>query len=429
MAIPPLLAHGLGDAGDLPVELPVVLFAAAGIVLLAAWAVDRRHGVGRAPAGRPDRPLPRLTAVADAPATRLVLRLLTGAALALTVVAATTGPAEASANPAPRTVFVLFWGLLIPVSLLLGPVWRAVNPLRALAAGFARISGDPGWESARPLPEGVGVWPAVAQLAVFIWVEVAAAESAGPVLALLLGIVLVQVLAANRYGPAWFERGDPFEVVSTFVSTVSPLARDDRGVLVLRAPRRNARTFPALPGAAALLGLVIATHVTDFVLDSPLWHTMRAPLGRGGQTGVDTATLVGVALLSVGAIHWITRRARFLLAAVVPVAAGYAIAEDAGVLLVEGQFAIIQWNDPFGQGWNLLGLAGRFVPAEPVPAISVVLFVVAALVLGHVGGARIAGALTAERVSPRAARAVQLPLRTFLVVSVVLALFLRLTVE
>src|SRR5690606_30270730 len=108
-----LLAHGLGDAGDLPVALPAVLFFAAGLVLLAAWLADRRRVPDDADEGRP---LPRLTAFADSPVVRGLARTLTLAALAIAIVTAALGPSTAAQNPAPRLVFVVFWGLLIPIS-------------------------------------------------------------------------------------------------------------------------------------------------------------------------------------------------------------------------------------------------------------------------------------------------------------------------
>lgn len=429
----PLLAHGLGDAGDLPVALPVVLFLAAGIVLLAAWRADRRTAAG-AGAGRP---LPRLTAFADHPATRGILRGLAVAALAIVVVTAALGPATAANNPAPRVVFVLFWGTLIPLSFLLGSFWRVVNPFRTIATGLARLSGDPEWRTAEPLPPGIGVWPAVVQLAVFVWAVIGASERAGRVLILVLAITAVQVLAANRYGPAWFRHGDPFEVVAELVASISPLARGADGVLVLRAPRTGAtRAVESRTegggrlrgGLPVIFGLLIGGHLTDFVVDTPLWHEWRAPLTRAGQLGFDTVTLVLVVAVMVAAIVAVTRRGAFLLAALLPVVVGYAVAHDVGVLVIEGQFAFIQLSDPLGYGWDLLGLSGRYVPAEPVPAMAAALAVVAVLIAGHVAAMVLGRNLTAARFAGRAATAVQLPLRTFLVVSVVLAIALRLTV-
>jgi hypothetical protein len=421
----PLLAHGLGDAGDLPVELPVVLFLAAGTVLLAAAGVQRLGAPGQP---RRPRSLPRLTALADAAATRRVLQGLGLLGYGVVVLTAVLGPPPASANPAPRLLFVVFWGLLLPVSVLFGSVWRLANPFRTLAAVFARLAGDPEHRTARPLPAGIGVWPAAVQLAVFVWAAHNLALSAGPVLALVLGLTVVQVLAANRYGPAWFRHGDPFEVVAGVAASLSPLGRDaDRGV-VWRPIRQGAAQLRLDAGVGVVLALVITAHLTDFVIDSPLWHTWRAPLSATGQVLFDSVTMVGLGALAIGGVHLATRRSRSLLPSFVPVAVGYAVAHDLGLLLVEGQFAVLQLNDPLGRGWDLLGLGGRYVPAEPIPAGVAAALVVLALLLGHVLGVVLGHDRARRRYPPRTAAAVQLPLRTVLVLSVVVAVWARLVV-
>src|SRR6185436_1370624 len=47
------------------------------------------------------------------------------------------GPRDAL-NPAGHALYVWLWVGLIPLSVLFGPVWRAVNPLRT-AAGLLRL--------------------------------------------------------------------------------------------------------------------------------------------------------------------------------------------------------------------------------------------------------------------------------------------------
>ena len=421
-----LLGHGLGDAGDLPVALPAVLFLGAGLVLLAAWMADRRSV--SADAETEGRALPRLTSFADSAVTRGVGRALTLAGLITAIVTAAMGPSTAAQNPAPRLVFMVFWGLLIPASLLFGRIWRAVNPFRTLAAGLARLSGDPDWSTAAPLPKGIGVWPAVIQLGVFVWAVLGIWERSGPVLMVLLALTLVQLLAANRYGPAWFDHGDPFEVVADLAASVAPLARNGEGVLVLRAPRIGASHMRADAGVPAILALLVGGYLTDFTVDTPLVHELRGPYLRTGQLVIDTLVLAVLTVLVLLAIRWVTRRASFLLPAFVPVAAGYALAHDFGVLIVEGQFAVIQLSDPLGLGWDLLGLSGRYVPAEPIPAMVASLVVVGVLIVGHVAAALLGRSLVPAQFSGRAAVAVQLPLRAFLVVSVVVGMAARLIV-
>ena len=57
---------------------------------------------------------------------------LVRATAALVATAALAGPGETERNLAPWALYVTFWVGLVPASLLLGPVWRVVNPLRLL---------------------------------------------------------------------------------------------------------------------------------------------------------------------------------------------------------------------------------------------------------------------------------------------------------
>lgn len=56
----------------------------------------------------------------------------------------------------PELASQVLWVGLVPASLVLGPVWRSLNPLRALSAGLARLGGDPGYELARDYPARLG---------------------------------------------------------------------------------------------------------------------------------------------------------------------------------------------------------------------------------------------------------------------------------
>jgi hypothetical protein len=432
-----LLAHGLGDAGDLPLPLPAVLYLCAGVVVAAAALTARREaratGAGDGLPERRDVPgaarrLPRLGRLVDHPVLRAVGRGLVLVAAAVVIWAAAAGPPEASLNPAPRLTYVVFWATLVPSALLLGHVWRAVNPWRTIADGIARLSGDPHDEAVEPLSPGVGVWPAAVQLAVFAYFQTMLADSASVLLLLLVGLTLVQVAAANRYGRVWFAHGDPFEVLTGIVARLAPLGRDGDGQLVWRRPGSGMAGLTRTPGLLAVLAIVMGTQLHDFLLDTPLWHGWRGSVGSGLLPLVDGATLVGAMLLCGVAMHLAVRPAPYLVGAFVPVMAGYALAHDLGIVPVEGQFAFIQLSDPLARGWDLLGLSGRFVPLEPVDPTVIVLVIVGVLLAAHVAAVLLAHAFARQRHDVRVARAVQLPLRSVLVVSVVGVVAARLIV-
>jgi hypothetical protein len=157
-----VLAHGIGGRSDLPVPLWLAQYGAAAALLVSFtvlavfWRTPRLEG----PAARDGRPLPDgLRRFADARATRVGLRAVGLMMAVLTVVVAAFGPNNSGTNPAPTWVYVWFWVGLVPASLLLGPVWRLLNPLRTISAGLARLAGDPGQAHARPLPPRLGYWP------------------------------------------------------------------------------------------------------------------------------------------------------------------------------------------------------------------------------------------------------------------------------
>ena len=54
---------------------------------------------------------------------------------------------------------------------------------------------------------------------------------------------------------------------------------------------------------------------------------------------------------------------RLMVASVVPIVIGYAIAHYATLLIVEGQRTAINWSDPLGRGWNVFGSAEMGVNA------------------------------------------------------------------
>ena len=173
--------------------------------------------------------------VLDSPALTLILRVLALALSALVVVVAFTGPHDIPANLAPWAFYIQFWVGLVFASLVLGPVWRRVNPLRSISWLLSRASGDaPG---AAALPR-LGYWPAVVALLSYVYLELAFPGRSPPAIVGMYVVVyaIVQLAAALWYGAGWFARGDAFEVYSTLVGRLSPLGRRDDGVLVVRNP-------------------------------------------------------------------------------------------------------------------------------------------------------------------------------------------------
>jgi len=128
-------------------------------------AVEAALRDAAATAGRPLSPW--AAAVVGSRATRAVLAGLGLLVTAWTLLALVLG-ADTANNPVPWVVFVLLWVGIVPLSVVLGPVWRRLNPLRTVHALVNRAAGLDPADGVRPLPEGLGWWPAALGLGAFL---------------------------------------------------------------------------------------------------------------------------------------------------------------------------------------------------------------------------------------------------------------------
>jgi hypothetical protein len=412
-----VLAHGVGARTDLPIPLGLALYGAGAailisfVVLLLFWRTPRLGGPGHpVPAG--------LQRLADSPAVRRGLQAVALAVAVLVAVVAVAGPAETSRNLAPWALYVTFWIGLVPASLLLGPVWRVVNPLRLLHRVLCTLL--PRASGAARLPR-LGLWPAAAFLLVFLWFELVLPGRAEPatVAAFLIGYAVVQLALALWFGEAWFARGDGFEVYSTFVARLAPWGRRDDGRLVLRNPLTNAIAAPAEPGLVAVVVVLLGSTAFDGLSRTVFWQT--GP-GAGNDVLSGTVGLLGMIAL-VGVLYVVGARLSGRLAGqpagvqprryagtVIPIVLGYTVAHYFSLLALDGQTTWILASNPFGvPGLNLFGTYDNAVDLTAVGSDAIALVQVGGVVTGHVLGVTLAH----ERalLSARRARASdQLPL-------------------
>jgi hypothetical protein len=381
-----VVAHGIGGRQDLPIPLSLLLAGAAIAVVASFVALSmlwRRPRLRGAAAGRP---LPiAVQRVADHPATRAALRLSGLALAAFTVIAAALGPNDGS-NPAPWLVYVVFWVGLIPASLLFGPVWRLVNPLRTVHRGIAWLVGG------RPLltlPDRVGYWPAAAGLFAFTWLELVSPDPDRPTTVLLFFAVyaIIMIVCSAIYGAVWFDKADPFEAYSTLIGRLAPLGRRDDRRLVLRNPFNGLAGLGAAPGLVAAICVMLGSTGYDGFSRSPFWvNTLQD--GPLPSTIAGTLGLAGFVAL-VAATYWVATRSTgpaALIHSLIPIAVGYLIAHYFSLLLFGGQQAIILASDPLDNGSNLFGTATLTVDSAILGATAIAVIRAAAVVTGHVTG-------------------------------------------
>src|SRR4051794_9704931 len=157
---PVALGHGIGGARDLPIPAEYAYAGAAAalavsfIVLALAWRTPRfdaaHHG----------RPVPAaLATLVDSRGFAVVLRVLGFAFFAYVLWAAVAGP-DLLTNPTFGVVYVLLWVGIVPMSLLFGPFYRAVNPVRTLHLLFTTLTGGGAARGALRLADRGGPWAA-----------------------------------------------------------------------------------------------------------------------------------------------------------------------------------------------------------------------------------------------------------------------------
>ena len=396
------LAHGVPTAQPLPIPLSFAVTGAglalvlSFVVLAFAWRRPRFRGddSGHCLPGP-------LTRMVDSPVTRWCLRALGLAFASYVVFAAVRGP-DSLDNPTFGVVYVLLWVGLVMASLLLGPVYSAVNPLRTIHRLLAVLTNTRRAEVTL-LPDRLGHWPAAFGLFAFVWLELASADPArlGPVRLWFAGYASVMLIGASVYGVAWFARADPFEWYSSIVGKLAPFARRRDGALVVRNPLENLDTLRPTPGLTATMAVLLGSTAYDSVQGTTGWIRFVQ------SSAVDRVLIQTVGLMACCLFVFLSFSVAAALSgpvgrtktprpaslpglyahSLVPILVGYVIAHYLTFLVIVGQQTLVRLSDPLDRGWNVFGTAELRVSdgllTHPT-AIAVVQVV--AVVTGHALG-------------------------------------------
>ena len=393
------LAHGIGGAKDLPIspELAIAGASAALVVSFTVLALAWRNP--RYDAATSGRPAPEwLAGLVDSAGWRFGLRTFGLVLFVYTAAAAVFGK-DLVINPVFGVFYVWWWVGLVPLSLLLGPVWKAISPVRSINVAFAKISGSDAERGVFTYPERLGHWPAALGLFAFVWLELVYPYSTelGPVRLWCATYVAVMLVGGALFGNTFYERADPFEVYSTLVSRLSVWGR--RGdLLVVRSPLANLDTTPVRPGLVAVVAVLFGSTAFDSFQDSTRW--VQFVQGSDISTnllnnvgllcfcvGVGLVFTVGCVLTGLGDDLRRGELPNLLAHSVVPIIVGYIVAHYLSYLVEVGQLTLIQLSDPFSDGSNYLGTADLQVDywLSYHPTLLANLKV-GAVVLGHVLG-------------------------------------------
>lgn len=404
-----VLAHGVGGSTDLPVPLSFALIGAAWALTVTFAVVALAWKKPRFDPAKSGRALPLwITQVVDSTPLRWLVAL---GALLFTVwvtLAAIWGPAG-GANALPGVFYVLLWVGLVAVSVLLGPVWRILSPLRTvyrLCRLTRREVTDP--PSVRRYPVRLGYWPAALGLLAFVWLELASPDpgSLTAIKTWLLGYAIVMAIGAGVFGSRWFARADPFEVYSTAVSRLAPFRRSPAtGRIEMVNPLDHLPSMPVRPGLVAVLAVLLGSTAFDSFSQAPVFrnfvdrHAASVPLisETSGASLIRTAGLV-LFVSVVGVTFWAAARATGgvnpeqrrrlpgrLAHSLIPIVVGYIFAHYLSYLVERGQETIVRLADPLGRGWNLLRLDAADVHYVLSQHPSVLWSIkVACVVVGHI---------------------------------------------
>ncbi len=432
-------AHGIVGKADLPI--PVWLFSwTAAIVLVVSFVAlstlwrtpqlqsEHRRPIVRAPqaageaqpaaergarvsaAGRRSRLAPVLDALAGA---------LGVALFALVVYSGFDGAQVANANFSVTFVYVIFWVGIPVLSVVFGDIFAAFSPWRACARacrGVVRLLR--GGEAQAPLryPAWLGVWPAIAGIVGFAWLELVYVNRDQPSLlaALSLGYFATMLLGMLLFGvERWSTSADGFGVYFGLLGKLAPLTRDERGYLCLRRPLSGVTSLSMRAGTVTLVCALIGTTTFDGFSNGGIWRKFEpnvqsvfADLGLGATPAQELAYSVGLLLcialivavyrLGVLGVRNVSSRydlgelTRAFAHTLVPIAFAYVLAHYFSLLLWQGQAIGYLASDPLGDGSNLFGTAGYQIDYQVISYAAIWYVQVAALVLGHVGGLALA---------------------------------------
>jgi hypothetical protein len=407
-------AHGIVGKADLPI--PVWLFSwTAAIVLVVSFVALSTMWT------RPQLQHPRLRRLFTLPApVEWVAGLLGVALFALVIYSGFAGAQVTQANFSVTFLYVVFWVGVPVASVLFGDVFRAFSPWRTCGRVIAALlravrRGRPGTPPLR-YPQRLGVWPAVAVIVGFAWLELVYVEKDHPatLAALSLAYFLAMLAGMALFGvEEWSSQADGFGVYFNLLSKLSALVRRQDGAVYLRRPLSGVTDLKVVAGMVALICALIGTTTFDGFSNGGIWRTNEPSLqsvfeevGLGPTPAQELAYSVGLVLcilvilavyrVGIFGVHRVSERydcstlTRTFAHTLVPIAFAYVLAHYFSLLIWQSQAMVYLASDPLGNGANLFGTNSYQIDYHVISYAGIWYVQVAALVIGHVGGLALA---------------------------------------
>jgi hypothetical protein len=320
----------------------------------------------------------------------------------------------------------MFWVVfllgLAYLTLLIGDVYALINPWKTLVEWLERIGVNLSTSRVR-YPEPIGHWPAFLFYMALIWIELFFAQKPLTLSILLLVYSTITLIGVVLFGKSvWFQRADLFSNYFRVIGKLAPVdyigtPHEHDIQLRLRAPFSAAVSErPEHVGVVLFVLFMLSSTAYDAIYETQLWTALfwknamlvlqplwGTDLGKAQSLLMDWFLVyrkaglmlspflyLGFYCLALLAARVLTRAATSLRTlalqfcySLLPIAFAYNFTHYYTFLVY--QLRVLPWliSDPFGLGWNLLGLQQD--PQSPALQMGVVWHTqVIVILIGHV---------------------------------------------
>lgn len=356
-----------------------------------------------------------------------LLRAGAAACLLLSILAGLIGNTDPGRNIGMTLFWVVFLLGFVYLTVFLGDVYEWINPWKLAATGLERMGLDLSVPRAL-YPRHLGYWPAFWCYVALVWIELFMAPEPFTLSLILISYSVLTFAGIAVFGKAmWFRHADIFSVLFRLVGNLAPIEYPQAGVACDRNIRGgNIGLRPPFvgvlkdrPGHIALVLFVLfmlSSTAYDGMHDTVLWTALfwktllqllqpvwGSDLARAQHLLMDwylvyrQAGLVLFPFLYFGfymfVLLWIKMLVRTaaplrILAlefapTLIPIAVAYHVTHYCTFLI--SQLRHLPWlvSDPFGFGWNLLGI--RTAATQPALQMAVIWHAqIAVILVGHV---------------------------------------------
>ncbi len=405
-------AHGIVGRADLPI--PVWLFSwTAAIVLVVSFVA--LSTLWRTP--QLQQPHRRRLCALPQPVEWLACAIGLGL-FALVLYSGFAGAQVPNANFTVTFIYVIFWVGVPVASVLFGDVFRALSPWRSSARVLRALLRRGSRKPPLRYPAWLGMWPAVAVIIGFAWLELvyvpADRERPSTLAALSLGYFLVMVAGMALFGvEEWSTQADGFGAYFNLLSRLSALVRGEDRALYSRRLLSGVTDLPIRAGTVTLICALIGTTTFDGFSNGGIWRnnepnlqSLFADLGFAQTPSIELAyslglvlcvlLVVGVYRIGIVGVASVSDRydrgelTRAFAHSLVPISFAYVLAHYFSLLLWQSQAMVYLISDPLGNGANIFGTSSYEIDYHVISYAAIWYVQVVALVGGHVGGLALA---------------------------------------